>query len=212
MRGIVRELAFTNPLLDFDQILFVKRAPTMFPHLSDQYYGWWARPGGGAYVLENFGDGEGTVRCLTDSWPIGNFLSPDISYDASKALVAFSQYDAGIADERNKREKANVPEGVFYHLFEIDLATGHKRKLTRGKYDDVDGRYLPSGDIVFLSTVQRTVPAIHAGQFTADTRGGFARQLCPLRRRRLPTGPCVHVARYDRRRWKNVAGVGVRDL
>ncbi len=32
--------------------LFVKRAPTMFPHLSDQYYGWWARPGGGLYLLE----------------------------------------------------------------------------------------------------------------------------------------------------------------
>ena len=169
VRGIVRELAFTNPLLDFDQILFVKRAPTMFPHLSDQYYGWWARPGGGAYVLENFGDGEGTVRCLTDSWPIGNFLSPDISYDASKALVAFSQYDAGIADERNKREKANVPEGVFYHLFEIDLATGHKRKLTRGKYDDVDGRYLPSGDIVFLST--------RKGQFLQSTQANSQRTL-----------------------------------
>ena len=53
-RETVRELAFPNPLLDFDRMLFVKRAPTMFPHISDQYYGWWARPGGGIYVLENF--------------------------------------------------------------------------------------------------------------------------------------------------------------
>ena len=48
---IVRELSLQNPLLDFDTILFVKRAPAMFPHVSDQYYGWWSRPGGGIYLL-----------------------------------------------------------------------------------------------------------------------------------------------------------------
>ena len=51
-RWAVRELALANPLLKFDSILFVKRAPTMFPHMSDQHYGWWSRGGGGVYVLE----------------------------------------------------------------------------------------------------------------------------------------------------------------
>ncbi len=152
VRQIIRELAFTNPLLDFHQILFVKRAPTMFPHLSDQYYGWWARPGGGIYVLDDFRGGQGTVRCLTDSWAAGNFLRPDLSYDAAKVLVAYSRYDASIANETNKRDKANVPESVFYHLFEMDIRTGESRQLTRGKYDDFDGRYLPTGDVLFLST------------------------------------------------------------
>ena len=32
--GPIRELALRNPLLDFDTILFVKRAPTLFPHMS----------------------------------------------------------------------------------------------------------------------------------------------------------------------------------
>ncbi len=152
VRGIVRELALSNPLLDFSQIVFVKRAPTMFPHLSDQYYGWWARPGGGVFILEDFHSGEGTVRCLTDSWECGNFLRPDISYDATRLLVAYSCYDPSIADVVNKRDKDNVPEGVFYHLFEIDLQSGQSRQLTRGKYDDFDGRYLPEDDILFLST------------------------------------------------------------
>jgi hypothetical protein len=151
-RRVTRKLAFTNPLLDFDAILFVKRAPSMFPHLSDQYYGWWARPGGGVYVLEGLHADRPTIRCLTTDWPRGNFLRPDLSYDARRAVFAFSQYDERIADEKNKRDKANVPEEVFYHLFEMDLKTGSARRLTRGKYDDFDGRYLPTGEVLFLST------------------------------------------------------------
>ena len=50
----VRKMALSNPLLNFDNLLFVKRAPTMFPHMSDQHYGWWSRPGGGIYLLEGF--------------------------------------------------------------------------------------------------------------------------------------------------------------
>jgi len=34
----VRRMALNNPLLNFDTLLFVKCAPTMFPHMSDQHY------------------------------------------------------------------------------------------------------------------------------------------------------------------------------
>jgi hypothetical protein len=46
-RRTVRSLALSNPLLNFESILFVKSAPGQLPHMSDQYYGWWSRPGGG---------------------------------------------------------------------------------------------------------------------------------------------------------------------
>ncbi len=151
-RETVRELVLSNPLLDFDSILFVKRAPSMFPHISDQYYGWWARPGGGIYVLENFKASDAQVRSLTASWPAGNFLQADVAYDATRVVFAFSRYDPHIANVPNKRDKQNVPEEVFYHLFEMDLATGEYRQLTHGKYDDFDGKYLPTGDVLFLST------------------------------------------------------------
>ena len=153
VRTAVRELVFSNPLLDFDRIVFVKRAPTMFPHLSDQCYGWWARPGGGLYVLENFRNSDdSTVRCLTADWPEGNIQGLDLSYDGRRALFAFSRYYPQVANITNKRDKNNVAEEVFYHLVELDLATGQHRPLTHGKYDDLEGRYLPSGDVLFLST------------------------------------------------------------
>ncbi|OQB37713.1 MAG: Protein TolB [Candidatus Hydrogenedentes bacterium ADurb.Bin179] len=48
-----RQIAFSNPLLDFDRILFLKRHKSIFEHMCDQYYGITARPGGGVYILEN---------------------------------------------------------------------------------------------------------------------------------------------------------------
>ena len=63
-RRAVRRMALANPLLDFDQILFVKQAPSMFPHMSDQFYGWWSRPGGGIWLLEGFREGKRELDSL----------------------------------------------------------------------------------------------------------------------------------------------------
>ncbi len=79
-RWVVREMALANPLLNFDSILFVKRAPGMFPHMSDQHYGWWSRGGGGICVLEAFKTAAPRVRSLTDDMPAGSFMGPDLSF------------------------------------------------------------------------------------------------------------------------------------
>jgi hypothetical protein len=86
-RWAVREMALANPLLNFDSLLFVKRAPGMFPHMSDQHYGWWSRGGGGICVLEDFKSGAPRVRCLTSDMPEGSFMGPDISSDGKKMLA-----------------------------------------------------------------------------------------------------------------------------
>ncbi len=149
---IIRQLALKNPLLNFDSILFVKRAPTMFPHMSDQHYGWWSRGGGGIYVLENFKTGQARVRCLTDRFPEGNFAGPDLSFDGTKVLFAYCKFYPDLQNERNKADKTNVPEDAFYHLFEMNVNGSGLRQITHGKYDDFDPRYLPSSDLLFLST------------------------------------------------------------
>ncbi|MCD6394587.1 MAG: discoidin domain-containing protein [Planctomycetes bacterium] len=154
-RSAVRKMAFKNPLLDFDRVLFVKRAPGMFPHMSDQYYGWWSRPGGGIYILENFKTDTPTLRCLTEDWPAGNFLRPDLSYDGTKVIFAWCKYYPHVAD-MEKVDKSKLPEDVFYSIYEMDIDGGGCRQLTRGKYDDFDARYLPNGDIIFLSTRKGT--------------------------------------------------------
>lgn len=156
-RWTVRRLALSNPLLDFDTLLFVKRAPSMFPHLSDQYYGWWSRPGGGVFLLRNFREEQTPSEvCLTTGLPPGNVLRPDLSYDAGKAIFAYARHHPDVASIADKVNKANLPADAFYHLYEVNLDGSGMRALTHGKYDDFDGRYLPDGEIAFLSTRKGT--------------------------------------------------------
>ena len=151
-RWAVRRMALANPLLDFDRILFVKRAPGRYSHMSDQFYGWWSRPGGGICILEGTKRGEPRVRCLTEGMPEGSFLRPDLSHDGTKVLFAYCRYFPHVADVANKVDKAALPEEAFYHVFEMNVDGSGLRQLTRGRYDDFDARYLPGGEIVFLST------------------------------------------------------------
>ena len=153
IRKIERQLVLANPLLNFDAILFNKRVPGSFNHMSDQYYGWWSKPGGGLFILRDFKTGNPSIECLTESFKEpGSFLRPTLSYDGQKVLFAWCRYYPTLAAETNKLDKANVPEDAFYHLFEMNIDGSSVRKLTSGKYDDFDGRYLPGGRIVFLST------------------------------------------------------------
>ncbi len=162
---IVRRLVLKNPLLDFDTILFVKGAPTRFPHMSDQYYGWWSRPGGGMYLLHDFKSNNPRLECLTGDFPEGSFMRPDLSYDGKKVLFSYARYYDHVADIPNKFDKNNVPEDAFYHVYEMNIDGTGVRQLTRGKYDDIDARYLPGGKFVFVSTRKGT--AVQCGRESA---------------------------------------------
>ncbi len=155
-RRAIRALALSNPLLDFDSLVFVKRAPGLFPHLSDQNYGWWSRPGGGVFVLKGLKSDAPVTVPVTGTFAPGSFLQPELSFDGNRVLYAYCKHFPEVAGLEDKMTKANLPEEAFYHLYETDLATGATRQLTRGRYDDFDGRYLPDGDIVFLSTRKGT--------------------------------------------------------
>ncbi len=170
----VRKMALSNPLLDFDTILFAKRAPGMFPHICDQYYGWWSRPGGGIYLLKDFKSDTPRLQCLTRDWPAGNFLRPALSYDGKKILFAWCKYYPHVAGIRNKVDKEKLPEDSFYHLFEMNVDGSVVQQLTGGYYDDFDARYLPSGEIVFLSTRKGTW--LQAGKASA---AATRRSTCP---------------------------------
>lgn len=63
-----RKIAFSNPLLDFDEIFILKRQLPPYNHMCDQYYGLAQAPGGGLYVISDpFGKAPGIRNVLTDS-------------------------------------------------------------------------------------------------------------------------------------------------
>jgi len=63
-----RQIAFSNPLFDFDEIAFIKRRGALMSHMVDQFYGMTAHPGGGLYVLSDaFGDEPKVRDVLADA-------------------------------------------------------------------------------------------------------------------------------------------------
>ncbi len=88
-----RQIAFSNPLLNFDKLLFIKRHRAVYDHMCDQFYGIAAAPGGGLFILDNpFGPDPHVRDVLANStvekgklkgtklWG-GPTQTPTVSYD-----------------------------------------------------------------------------------------------------------------------------------
>ena len=102
-----RRIAFKNPLLDFDSILFLKhhKQGRGEIHMVDQYLGFNQKIGGGVFILKNpFSDHAEAVNLLADSkvasgrfenqpLPQGSFISLDLDYDAQTISFAYTQAD-----------------------------------------------------------------------------------------------------------------------
>jgi mono/diheme cytochrome c family protein len=72
--------------------------------------------------------------------PEGSFQTPDLSWDGRQILFAFCTTDA-------KREHAR-----FYHIYHMSADGTGLKQLTDGDYDDFSPRFLPNGQIVFVTT------------------------------------------------------------
>ncbi|MBR4597945.1 MAG: discoidin domain-containing protein, partial [Opitutales bacterium] len=86
-------------------------------------------------MLEIKPDGS-ILRTVLISDKDGTLRDPDISYDGTKIL--FSWKKSALEDD--------------YHLYEMDISSRKIRQLTTGVNADIEGKYLPTGEIVFNST------------------------------------------------------------
>ncbi|HLB73833.1 MAG TPA: hypothetical protein VJJ98_07425, partial [Sedimentisphaerales bacterium] len=176
-RRLARQIAFCNPLLDFEKILFIKRHDSVGVfHMCDQYYGCNARPGGGLYILcDPFGDTpkltnvlENSVvergRLKGDNLSAGAFLSPELSYDGKTILFAYTQVKA--YEKHQGKEAYEWGPDISYHIFKVNTDGSGLVQLTDGPADDFDPCFLPNGRIVFIS----------------ERRGGYLRcgRHCPV--------------------------------
>lgn len=175
-RRTKRAIAFCNPLLDIDKILFLKRHDSVGEfHMCDQYYGCNAKPGGGLYVLNQpFGAQPKLKNLLEDSvvekgrlkgrkLAEGTFLSPELSFDGQTIFFAYSEAKAF---EKYQGQVAYewTPE-CSYHLFRCNANGSELVQLTDGSWNEFDPCQLPDGRVVFVT----------------ERRGGFLRcgRHCP---------------------------------
>ena len=156
-----RRIALANPLLDFTDVVFIKRtgAPD---HCCDQYFGFANGEGGGLFVLENaFGPdprlrdllAEATVmrgRLKGQKLARKAFLSPALSYDARTILFAYAE---------KQGSGPQWSEGRSFHIFKINADGTQLEQLTDGPWNDFDPCFMPDGRVVFIS----------------ERRGGFGR-------------------------------------
>jgi len=165
-----RRIAFKNPLLDFDKIVFLKHNKQVRGdrHMVDQYFGFNAEKAGGVYVLEQPFSHQATTRCLLPAMENkGSFLSLDLDYDARTLLFAFTeaeyQLPPGVTCDTNLWSEADAkrdPKHAFYHfrpetcyhLFKMDVNGSGLTQLTDGPWNDFDPCFLPNGRIAFIST------------------------------------------------------------
>ncbi|MCK5001271.1 MAG: hypothetical protein KAS23_17125 [Anaerohalosphaera sp.] len=176
--GLRRKIAFSNPLLDFDEIMFLKRHRATFNHMCDQYYGAYAVPGGGLFVLKYpFGEkpqersilaesvvekGRLTGQTLAD----GSFLSPDLSYDGKSIVFAYVECTGDTKHiDHLDTSRGHWDRGRCYHVFKVNIDGSGLEQLTDGTWNEFDGCWMPDGKIVFIS----------------ERRGGYLRcgRACP---------------------------------
>jgi len=151
-RWAVRRAAFENPLLDFGEILFVKRYTPSIAHQCSHHVGTSQRPGADLCVLKGLCP-DGEVRSvLGDQLAPGGFGRPDLSYDATRIVFPYAAprqvptpYQAGIPD-------VDTGPCVAYQIHEIGVDGSGLRRLTDGPHENTEPCYLPDGRIRFASS------------------------------------------------------------
>jgi len=187
LRKAARKAILSNPLLSFDDILFVargvlndqQRGKSEYDgdHFCDQYYGHNGRKGGGLFILKNYKSDTpeviDVVKGLTvpsganKGMPMsdGTFIAPDLSWDGKTVVFGWSCGGT----------RKWSPENRF-NIFKVGVDGSGLTRLTDGDFDDFDPCWLPNGRIVFLSTRRygfgrchgRPVPAYTMFSMKAD--------------------------------------------
>jgi cytochrome c553 len=166
-----RRIALANPLLNFDQLLYVNT--TLGGHLCAQFYGQGRRSSGqpGLLVLQDpFGPNPAVRNLLADSVVAsgrlkgetlaqGAFITPDVSFDGKTIVFAYSECKAKSEPLTYDTRKGLWDQNGTFHLFRANVDGSDLRQLTDGPFNDHGPCWLPSGRIAFAS----------------ERRGGYAR-------------------------------------
>jgi hypothetical protein len=178
-----RRIALANPLLDFRELLFLKRHLSTYNHMCDQYYGITQRPGGGLFILSDPFGPSPSVRDVLAGAAVangrlqgrrlacgtadgGSFLSPDLSFDGRSIAFAYVECEgSGGHAFHTDPARGHWPETRSYHVFTVGADGSDLRMLTDGTWNDFDPCFMPSGRIAFIS----------------ERRGGYLRcgRVCP---------------------------------
>lgn len=188
-RWIVRRLAFRNPMLDFDRLLFVKRfTQESYPDICLNHMPWVSRPGGDICVLETATEGKSLFSALAvpsaehPEMPVvkirnllngalgpGHVHGIDLWFEGDRVVFGYARArsDAppeGRLDRTQSYRLRRTEEPI--HLFELQIKDNALRQLSFGEWSDLDPTYAPTGDIVFVS--ERCGTSLQCNEYDKD--------------------------------------------
>ena len=124
-----REIAFANPLLNFDRLIAVSRRFSG-GHMNDQFFGYCQKAGGGVVEITQPFGAEVRSRDLLAGAKVadgrlagqelvgrGSFLSPSLSYDGKTLYFAWTELGGPVNAEAKKawmRREISVPDQWTY--------------------------------------------------------------------------------------------------
>jgi len=173
-RWIARRLAFANPLLNFDKLLFVKRfTQETYPDVCLNHMPWVSRPGGDLCVLRNPFSPEGAKQSvryiLNGALGPGHVRGMDLWWDGSRIVFGYAKArrDEPPPDWRNRAKNYELRHNEEpIHLFEVGVDGRSLRQITSGEWSDLDPTYAPNGDIVFVS--ERCGTSLQCNEYDKD--------------------------------------------
>ena len=161
-----RRAALSNPLLDFEEILFCDQF-NEYKLIQNNNHAATARRGGGIYIVSGFKSGAPTVRNLVEGAVCQNggmrgrrleggaFNSPELHFDADRVVFAWCENPGkGMDDVRKSGTPEWSPDGVF-NVYRIGIDGSELTQLTDTNYNDYHPCWLPGGRIVFISDRRR---------------------------------------------------------
>lgn len=153
VRWAIRELAFANPEIDFDELVFVKRQWPRIGHQCAHRVGESQIPGANICVLKGLSP-EGKIRYILDDQTakggVGRF---DLSYDAKRLVFPYAKPRNPPTNYGMNSPGQRGGACYMYDVFEVGIDGTDLRNLTdRLESEDTEPCYLPDGRIAFTSS------------------------------------------------------------
>ena len=174
VRWTIRKLVFSNPLLDFDRVLFVKRfTQETYPDVCLNHMPWVSRPGGDICILKNpfsaTGENQSLTSVLNGALGHGHVHGMDLEWDGERVVFGYARKPTaeppqGWLDRATNFDLRRTVEPT--RLFEINTDGTRLRQLTFGEWSDLDPTYAPNGDIAFVS--ERSAFSLQCNEYDKD--------------------------------------------
>ncbi len=152
-RWAIRELALSNPAIDFEELLFVKRQWPRQNHQCSHRMGEAQTPGANLCILERLSP-DSPVRDILDAETAkGGVGRPALSYDAKR--IAFPYARPRPRPTRYGYGRPGVRGGacIMYDVYEVNIdGTGLRNLTNRPESEDTEPFYLPDGRIGFTTS------------------------------------------------------------